>query len=62
MRIVKGFTQGKVHILDLEGRMIKEHSISGQTSIQVANLAEGVYLVKISSGQETITKKLFITK
>ncbi|MEA1876129.1 MAG: T9SS type A sorting domain-containing protein [Bacteroidota bacterium] len=60
--IVKGFAEGKVQILDLDGRIIREQSLSGQTSIQVADLAEGIYLVKISAGEETITKKLFITK
>lgn len=59
---ITGFSEGTIQIMDLEGRIIKERSISRQTSIQVADLAEGVYLIKISTEEKTITKKLFITK
>ncbi len=60
--IVKGFTAGRVQILDIDGRLVKERTITGQTSIPVDDLKEGIYLVKISAGKETLTKKLFITK
>jgi len=59
---ITGFSEGIIQIMDLEGRMIKERSISEQTSVQVADLAEGIYLVKISADKKIITKKLFIIK
>jgi len=50
-----------VQILDLTGRLlIRQSSQQGQLTIPVENLPNGLYLLKISSGNEILTKKLSV--
>ncbi|HET8572330.1 MAG TPA: T9SS type A sorting domain-containing protein [Edaphocola sp.] len=50
-----------VQILDLTGRLlIQQNSQQEQLSIPIENLPNGLYLLKVSSGNEMLTKKLSV--
>ncbi|KIA88117.1 T9SS type A sorting domain-containing protein [Kaistella jeonii] len=52
----------QITIADYSGRKVfagKQQDISGMTEIQV-NLSNGVYIMTITSGKETITKKIIV--
>jgi len=51
-----------IQVFDLTGRMVISETITGTTNINAANLANGIYNVKIISGQSAINKKIIITK
>lgn len=54
-----------VQITDLEGRIIKTQqikSVSGSTSIDLNNIGEGVYFLRITSGNRTGVKKFVVVR
>jgi hypothetical protein len=52
---------GKAQIYSVEGNLIKEVDISGNTRIKVSSLPSGVYLIKVQGGEEEIIGR-FIKK
>jgi hypothetical protein len=54
-----------VQITDLEGRIIKSQqikSVSGSTSIDFNDVGEGVYFLRITSGNRTGVKKFVVVR
>lgn len=56
---VSGIADGKIEIFGISGIRLFEANISGETLL-TPNLSSGVYLAKISSGNQSETKKLII--
>lgn len=53
--------QASVHLYDLMGRMIAENQVKGETSFNVkVESGTGYYLVKVDTGDQVITQKVFI--
>lgn len=57
--IIEGASKGTIEILTLQGQLIKHVNVSeNKTSINIANLTDGVYSLKITTSEGTIVKKL----
>ncbi len=56
---VSGIADGKIEIFGISGIRLFEANISGETLL-TPNLSSGVYLAKISSGNQSETKKLIV--
>ncbi|MFN4144339.1 MAG: T9SS type A sorting domain-containing protein [Runella sp.] len=53
----------KVEIYDLRGTVLKSHRLeNAEKSINLDQLPDGLYLLKLSDGQQTVTKKVFLRK
>lgn len=62
---VKNIPEGnklKMELITIFGEKVKQYdfSSSGENSISVSNLKKGVYLVKVTSEKQTITKKIVV--
>lgn len=58
-------SEAKVHIMNLSGQIVYQHTLSGTSDFEVKNipvssLTSGVYLVKVISENQNITKKLIV--
>lgn len=49
-----------VQLLDLNGRMIREWLHSGESSVSVADIPSGCYVVRLTVGQQAVFKKVII--
>jgi len=50
-------------IYDLSGKLIKQHFLTGSTTqVDVTNLKNGMYLLKIDNEKGTVVKKIFVEK
>ncbi|HTL82940.1 MAG TPA: T9SS type A sorting domain-containing protein, partial [Bacteroidia bacterium] len=59
------YDDATVRIVDLSGKTVHEEKIGKQTStlrIDVSDWAKGMYLVNISSGKNSVTKKMMVTE
>jgi len=54
----------QVDIMDVTGRLLSSYTTTPHfdQSINIAELTEGIYLVRVQSNDRTITKKVFITQ
>jgi hypothetical protein len=52
-------TTSKIEVIDALGKILlaEDHQEFNQTSINVAHLSSGIYFLKLSSGNNAITKK-----
>ena len=50
----------KVTIISVNGEMLIEKEVTGTEYIRVNNIGKGTFLVKISSGDKSVTKKLYV--
>lgn len=55
---IRGYEKGTVEIMNMAGKLLKSHSLSQQSNIDISELPEGIYLVKIQSGSTTKIHKL----
>ena len=56
---LKGFEIKSITILDLIGRIVKEFD-SDNTSLDIASLSKGIYVLRIIIGQDQFVKKIII--
>ncbi|MBI3510350.1 MAG: T9SS type A sorting domain-containing protein [Bacteroidetes bacterium] len=59
------YSNTTMKIYDLEGKLMEEQQLqknSSYTHVDVSAWVKGVYLVNISSGKATVTKKMIVTK
>ncbi|MNJ84376.1 hypothetical protein D3C87_18270 [compost metagenome] len=49
-----------VQVMDMNGKMLSTHQLSGNSVIDVSNISTGVYFVKIVSETEKVTQMKFI--
>jgi hypothetical protein len=50
-----------LQVVDLAGKIIKTHTLTNQTTqVSVSGLAKGLYLVKLFTPTEIITRKLVV--
>ncbi len=56
---LKGFEIKSITILDLIGRIVKEFD-SDNTSLDIASLSKGIYMLRIITGQDQFVKKIMI--
>lgn len=49
-----------VQILDVNGRLLQEQSITGNKVLNVSQLATGIYFVRITTAKEQLTQRLLI--
>ena len=56
---VSGIERGTIEIYNVSGMRLYQSDLKGETTIYL-NLSAGVYLTKISSGSQSVTKKLLI--
>lgn len=57
--IVEGLTKGLIEILNIQGQLIKQVNVSDKnTSIDISNLASGIYSLKITTSEGIVVKKL----
>lgn len=61
LRLTTDYDKGKVcvHILNMQGQEVRNFVFSGSTTIDVSDLAPGMYFVNVIGGQ-VVTKKLII--
>ena len=60
---VTGIENARVQLFDLSGRMLCViERASGNQQIDVSSLATGLYIVRISDGMNTVTKKLNVVR
>jgi hypothetical protein len=58
-----GGTAEEIEICDMTGRVVQVIRPTGNTTvIQTANLAEGMYLVRVKNGTTVSTQKLTISR
>ncbi len=51
-----------IQVFDLNGRLVFNQSLSGKTSIDLSDLEEGVYLVKINTGVGVLNRRVVIVR
>jgi len=52
-----------IKLYDLSGRLIRQHFLTGNaTQVDVTNLKNGMYLLKIDNEKGTVVKKIFVEK
>jgi Leucine-rich repeat (LRR) protein len=52
----------KIELLDINGKLILKQEINSKENINVSNLNNGVYLLKIKNGKKTINKKIIVAR
>ncbi len=58
---IQGHAGGKVFVFNLLGQLLSQHELDGNTEYKISlNTPTGYYLVKIVSGTQTFTGKVFI--
>ena len=59
VKLSKRLTNGNIKVFDIVGKQIltKEFKSNNLTRINVSNLSKGMYLVKVTSGENTQTKR-----
>jgi len=61
-------SQATVSVFNIEGRIVKQinftsaNAPSGNIDMDVSDLSNGTYFVKIKSGNQSVTQKLIIEK
>ncbi len=64
--IIEGITNQSIKIFDLRGRVVKQIVISGGVKlsqpINISNLEQGIYFLKLETKQANISKKLIIKR
>lgn len=55
---VIGFNNGNIKVYDSTSRLILEQLIRGETKINTADFASGIYTISIESGSVKVTKKI----
>ena len=57
-----GTSAGQVRVLDALGRLVREQTlvVGGATTLKLAGLPAGVYLVRVQAGSEQATRRLTI--
>jgi len=53
---------GEVEFIDLLGQVLARRQVSGQTRLNLPEVAEGVYLFRLIEGQETKIQKVIVKK
>jgi len=59
---IKGVYNGRLSIVDLEGRVLKNMTITSDTNVQISDLNDGIYFVRIESEDKTKITKLVKTR
>ena len=54
--------EGEVEFIDLLGQVLARRRVSGQTRLNLPEVAEGVYLFRLIEGQETKIQKVIVKK
>ena len=59
IQLSKSLTNGNITVFDILGKqiLIKEFNSNNLTKLNVSNLSKGMYLVKVSSGENIQTKR-----
>jgi hypothetical protein len=53
----------QIEIIDLNGRpVLSARPVAGQNQLNVSQLLDGIYLVRLSDGKKTVVQKLIIRK
>lgn len=62
LRSNRSLARAEITVLDLAGRvhLKRKYSGTGNTDIQLNNLQPGIYLVKVNSNRQLLSKKIFI--
>lgn len=55
-----GNSVAKIYIYDIGGDLIMSRKITGTSFVNVAQYGSGVYIIKITIGDKSITRKLHI--
>jgi Secretion system C-terminal sorting domain len=53
-------TKGKLQIFDLQGKPMQNANLSANNTLNINELASGIYVVKITASGKTFTKKMYI--
>jgi len=59
---VKGVINGRLSIMDLEGRVLKNKELMNDTYVQIDDLRDGIYIIRIESKNKTKITKLVKTR
>ncbi len=59
---VRGLSEARLRIMDLEGRVIRDILVTGNSSVPINDLQVGVYLVRMDHEDQTMITKLFKTR
>lgn len=58
VRLPANIQQAKFKLLDLQGRVLNERTITNETQLDLSEMVKGVYFYQIATGLETINGKL----
>lgn len=58
VRLPANIQQAKFKLLDLQGRVLNERTITNETRLDLSEMVKGVYFYQIATGLETINGKL----
>ena len=59
---VKGITYGRLSLMDLEGKILKELPVQNETNVKINDLPDGIYIIRLDYNDTTKITKLVKTR